>query len=138
MEKYAALTPKARVEVKPNSLVWHYRASPPYYAQKYAVIIKRVFKPLVKTYGLQLLQGNKALEIKNPRISKGIAAQPWLNRNYGIVVFIGDDATDEELFEVLPESAYGIKVGGGRTAARFRLPRSGEVIKLLRLLAKQA
>jgi trehalose 6-phosphate synthase/phosphatase len=136
LEKYAALTPKARVEVKPHSLVWHYRASPPYYAQKYAVIIKRVFKPLVKTYGLQLLQGNKALEIKNPRISKGIAAQPWLSRNHDIIVFIGDDVTDEELFEVLPESAYGIKVGRGRTAARFRLPRSGEVIKLLRLFAK--
>jgi trehalose 6-phosphate synthase/phosphatase len=136
LEKYAALTPKARVEIKPHSLVWHYRASPPYYAQKYAVIIKRVFKPLLKTYGLQLLQGNKALEIKNPRISKGIAAQRWLRRTHDFILFIGDDATDEELFEVLPESAYSIKVGRGRTAARLRLPRSGEVIKLLRVLAK--
>jgi trehalose 6-phosphate synthase/phosphatase len=136
LEKYASLTPKARVEVKPHSLVWHYRASPSYYAQKYAVIIKRVFKPLLKTYGLQLQQGNKTLEIKNPRISKGIAAQPWLSRNHGFVMFIGDDATDEELFEVLPESAYGIKVGHGRTAARFRLSHSGDVIKLLRTLAK--
>ncbi|MGH7195118.1 MAG: bifunctional alpha,alpha-trehalose-phosphate synthase (UDP-forming)/trehalose-phosphatase, partial [Candidatus Saccharimonadales bacterium] len=40
LEKYAALTPKAHVEVKPHSLVWHYRAAPPYYAQKYAVTLK--------------------------------------------------------------------------------------------------
>lgn len=136
LEKYAGLTPKARVEIKPHSLVWHYRASPPYYAQKYAVIIKSALKPLLKTYDLQLQQGNKTLEIKNPRISKGIAAQRWLAKNYDFVLFIGDDATDEELFEVLPESAYGIKVGRGRTSARFRLARSGDVIKLLKTLAK--
>jgi trehalose 6-phosphate synthase/phosphatase len=137
LEKYAGLTPKARIEIKPHSLVWHYRASPPYYAQKYAVVIKRVIKPLLKTYDLQLLQGNKVLEIKNPRISKGIAAQNWLRRHYDFIFCIGDDTTDEELFEVLPETAYGIKVGRGRTAARFRLPRSREVVKLLRTMGKQ-
>jgi trehalose 6-phosphate synthase/phosphatase len=136
LEKYAKLTPKARVEVKPHSLVWHYRASPPYYAQKNAVIIKRVFKPLLKNYGLQLVQGNKVLEIKNPRISKGLAAGYWLARKYDFVLSIGDDATDEELFEVLPESAYSIKVGHGRTAARFRLPNSAGAVKLLRILVK--
>ncbi|HYH36363.1 MAG TPA: bifunctional alpha,alpha-trehalose-phosphate synthase (UDP-forming)/trehalose-phosphatase, partial [Candidatus Saccharimonadales bacterium] len=135
LEKYTYLTPKARIEVKPHSLVWHYRASPPYHAQKYAVIIKRGFKPLLKTYGLQLLQGNKALEIKNPRISKGIAAKRWLKRNYDFTLSIGDDVTDEELFEVMPEPAYSIKVGRGRTAARFRLPHSTEVVRLLKTLS---
>jgi trehalose 6-phosphate synthase/phosphatase len=136
LEKYAAMTPKARVEVKPHSLVWHYRASPPYYAQKNAVIIKRVFKPLLNNYGLQLVQGNKILEIKNPLISKGVAAGYWLGRDYDFMLSIGDDATDEELFAVLPESVYSIKVGHGRTAARFRLPNSAEAVKLLRTLAK--
>jgi trehalose 6-phosphate synthase/phosphatase len=135
LEEYAELTPKARVEVKPHSLVWHYRNSPPYYAQKYAVTIKRTLKPLLRTYGLQLLQGNKALEIKNPRISKGIAAQRWLEKDYDFTMSIGDDATDEELFGVLHEAAYSIKVGRGRTAARFRLPSPREVIKLLRKLS---
>jgi trehalose 6-phosphate synthase/phosphatase len=132
LEKYAARTPKARVEVKPHSLVWHYRGSPPYYAQKYAVTIKRVFRPLLRTYGLQLLQGNKVLEIKNPLISKGEAAQYWLDRDYGFIAAIGDDATDEELFAVLPEEAYSIRVGRGRTAARFRVSKSGDIVKLLR------
>ncbi|HVX57756.1 MAG TPA: trehalose-phosphatase, partial [Candidatus Saccharimonadales bacterium] len=136
LEKYAALTPRARVEVKPHSLVWHYRAAPSYYAQKYAVTLKRVLKPALKTYGLELLQGNKALEVKNPRISKGSAAQTWLQRNYDFILSIGDDATDEELFCVLPESAYSIKVGRGRTAAHFRLATPAEAVKLLRTLSK--
>jgi trehalose 6-phosphate synthase/phosphatase len=138
LEKYAGKTPKARVEIKPHSLVWHYRASPPYYAQKHAVAVKRTLKPALKTYGLQLMQGNKALEIKNPVISKGAAARNWLGRGYEFVFFIGDDATDEELFEVLPESAYSIKIGRGRTAAHFRLHASTDAVKLLRTLSKKA
>lgn len=136
LDKYAAFTPGARVESKPHSLVWHYRASPPYYAQKYAVIIKRAFKPVLKTYGLELLQGNKVLEIKNPRISKGKAASNWLIRGYDFMISIGDDVTDEELFTTLPEFAHSIKVGRGLTAARYRLSSPDDVIDLLKLFTK--
>ncbi len=58
LERYASLTPGARVEVKPHSLVWHYRAASPYFAQKYAVIVRRVLKPLMKTYGLDICQSS--------------------------------------------------------------------------------
>jgi trehalose 6-phosphate synthase/phosphatase len=136
LEKYARLTPKARVEVKPHTLVWHYRSSPPYYAQKYAVTIKRVLKPFVKKAGLEIMQGNKILEIKNPQISKGKAAQRWLGKYYDFILSIGDDATDEELFETLPSTAYSIKVGRGRTVARFRINSYYDTLKLLKKLAK--
>lgn len=136
LERYAKLTPGATIETKPHSLVWHYRAAPPYYAQKYAITIKRAFKPIVKQYGLQILQGNKVIEIKNPRISKGKAAENWLNRGYDFMLSIGDDATDEELFAALPEFAHSIKVGRGLTAARYRVPSYNEVIEILKLLAK--
>ncbi|HEY5442829.1 MAG TPA: bifunctional alpha,alpha-trehalose-phosphate synthase (UDP-forming)/trehalose-phosphatase [Candidatus Saccharimonadales bacterium] len=134
LEKYAALAPGARVEIKPHSLVWHYRAASPYYAQKYGVIIKRMLRPDLKKFGLELLQGNKVLEVKNPRVSKAEAAQRWLKHRYDFVLAIGDDLTDETLFAVLPPTAYGIKVGRGRTQAQYRLPSSKEVVSLLRKL----
>ncbi len=134
LRKYADLTPGALVEVKPHSLVWHYRGATPFYAQKYAVILKRVLRPSLKTYGLELVQGNKILEIKNPRINKGAVAQSWLKRDYGFVLAIGDDVTDEDLFKALPVSAYSIKVGRGRTIAHHRLASSKDVIHLLRKL----
>ena len=137
LDKYAALTPRARVEVKPHSLVWHYRSSPSYYAQKYVVILKRILKPLLKTYGLQIYQGNKILEIKDPRVNKGNAAQRWLKNNYDFVLAIGDDFTDEELFAVLPESAYSVKVGPGHSIAVFRLRTVRDVITLLKQLTKK-
>jgi trehalose 6-phosphate synthase/phosphatase len=136
LEKYARLAPGARVEIKPHSLVWHYRAATPYYAQKYSVIIKRALKPFLKTHGLELVQGNKILEIKNPRISKANAAKPWLERDYPFVLAIGDDVTDESLFISLPSTSYSIKVGRGRSAARYRLASSKEIVALLHKLTR--
>jgi trehalose 6-phosphate synthase/phosphatase len=137
LQKYARLTPGARVEEKPHSLVWHYRSSPPYYAQKYSTIIKRVLKPFLATYGLEILSGNKVLEIKDPIISKGKAAQFWLHRQHDFILAVGDDATDEELFEVIPGTGHTIKVGRGRTAAGLRLPDHTAVLDLLDMFRKK-
>lgn len=136
LERYVRLAPGARLEVKPHSLVWHYRNVSPYYAQKYSVTIKRVLKPILKRHGLELLQGNKILEIKNPHVNKGAAAQEWLKRSYDFILAIGDDATDEELFAALPVNACSIKVGRGRTAARFRVASHRDIVALLKKLSK--
>jgi len=102
------------------------------------VTIKRALKPILKTYGLELVQGNKVLEIKNPRISKGAVARRWLEQDYNFVLAIGDDATDEETFAALPATAYSLKIGRGRTIARFRLSSYKDVLNLLKNLAKTA
>lgn len=136
LQRYADATPGSTIESKPHTLVWHYRSSPPYAAQKNAVIIKRVLKPYLKEFGLEIMQGNKILEIKNPAISKGVAAERWLSRQYDFVFGLGDDSTDEELFAALPDDAVSIKVGRGRTRANYRLPDYEAVNDLLREFAR--
>jgi trehalose 6-phosphate synthase/phosphatase len=137
LEKYTAQTPGARLEVKPHSLVWHYRAASPYYAGKYAVIIKRQVKPMLKKFGLEIMQGNKALEVKNSKVGKGKAAERWLKNKYDFILGVGDDATDENLFAVLPinseeQKSYSIKVGRGRTLAEYRVSSYKDVLGLLK------
>lgn len=135
LDTYTAEVPGARLEIKQHSLVWHYRLASPYLAQKYAVIIRKALKPLLKRYDLELMQGNKILEIKNPNISKASSAERWLKHEYPFVLFVGDDQTDEALFEALPKEHYTIKVGRGRTAAQLRVASSKEVLALLRKLS---
>lgn len=136
LEKYTALTPHAKIEIKPHSLVWHYRAAPSYASQKNGVIIKKVLKPLLKKYGVQIFQGNKILEIKDPKVNKGHAVQRWLTPEHDLILAIGDDYTDEDLFESLVDSAYTIKVGTGRTYAAYRLKTVDDVTALLKQLNK--
>jgi len=131
LHKYTAMTPRAIVEEKPHSLVWHYRQSPPYYAQKHAVVLKRVLRPILKTYGLALFQGSKIIEIKNPSINKGSALQPWLKNKYDFILAIGDDYTDEDMFTTIPLSAHSIKIGRGPTKAKYRLSDTKETAQLL-------
>jgi trehalose 6-phosphate synthase/phosphatase len=135
LNKYASLAPGAKVEIKPHSLVWHYRSATPYYAHKYSIIIKRALKPIVTKSGLEIMQGNKVLEIKNPNINKGFAAIEWLTRPYDFILAIGDDVTDEELFTRLPMSAYSIKVGRGLTKAIYRVGSYKDVLALLKKMA---
>lgn len=136
LETYTKLTPRAEIEEKQYSLVWHYRQAPPYYAQKYAVIIQRVLRPIIKPLGIQVFSGRKILEFKDAGINKGVAIRRWLKDAPSFVLAIGDDYTDEDTFAALPLGAYTIKVGRGRSRARFRLGSVDDVHKLLRLLAR--
>ena len=121
LEKYAALTPGAHVETKDYALVWHYRASPSYYAHKNMTIIKRILKPYLKKNDIVIQKGDKVIEFKDPWVTKGAAAQLWLQKEYDFVIAIGDDATDEDMFKVMPDGGYSVKVGSGMTMAKYRV-----------------
>lgn len=143
LEKYAANTPGASVEVKNFSLVWHYRGASPYYSQKHLVILRRLLRPLARQYGLGVYNGNKILEIKPLDVNKGTAVQQLLagfaadtSPSIDFILCIGDDYTDEDMFEALPASSYTIKVGRGYTTARYRTTGVEEVQSLLKKLAK--
>ena len=136
LQHYTDLTPNAFIEEKQYSLVWHYRQSPPFASQKNLQILHRVLRPLARQFGLELFQGNKILEIKDPGINKGNAVHRWLRREHDFVLVIGDDFTDEDMFAAVPASATTIKVGRGRTIANYRAASSDEVIDLLTHLNK--
>jgi trehalose 6-phosphate synthase/phosphatase len=76
------------------------------------------------------------LEIRSRGATKGNVAEHWMREQPSFVLSIGDDYTDEDMFQVLPDWAYTIKVGRGRTAARFRLQNTDRVLALLEKLAK--
>ncbi|MDB5181554.1 MAG: hypothetical protein JWP13_317 [Candidatus Saccharibacteria bacterium] len=136
LEKYAARTPGAFVEMKNFSAVWHYRNASSYYAQKYLVTLKRLLNRVAREHDLEVRNGNKILEVKPRSVNKGAAALEMLKQNPDFILAIGDDYTDEDMFEALPVTAYTVKVGRGLTAARYRLPSVDRVHALLGKLTK--
>jgi trehalose 6-phosphate synthase/phosphatase len=82
---------------------------------------------------LQVLEGNKVVEVKHASVSKGKATLSWLNeQDWDFVLAIGDDRTDEDVFRVLPEeSSFTVKVGLEQSAARYTLANVEEVRGLL-------
>jgi trehalose 6-phosphate synthase/phosphatase len=54
---------------------------------------------------------------------------------YDFILAAGNASSDEDVFAMLPATAYSIRVGDGRTAARHTLDSAEGVRGLLRELA---
>jgi len=87
----------------------------------------------------QLTTGNKVYDIR-PRVywNKG-SAVGWIKEQLGkpdiLVVYVGDDVTDEDAFAALPDGIT-VKVGEpGETVAQYHLENQAEVRKFLEWLA---
>jgi trehalose 6-phosphate synthase/phosphatase len=128
-------TPGSEVEEKDYSLVWHHRRADMELAQVRSQEIKDALRQLTANLDLGVFDGNKILEVKNVGIHKGAAATNWINRKkWPFILAAGDDYTDEDMFTSLPEKAFSIKIGVGRTQARFTMESSMEFLELLSLL----
>jgi trehalose 6-phosphate synthase/phosphatase len=132
MKKYSKRTAGASVEEKGHSLVWHYRRvkSELAYARNSSLIGE--LERLVADTDLEVHSGNKIVEVKPQKVNKGnIALELYEQFNADFVLCIGDDYTDEDMFEALPEEAFTIKVGLEDTAALFSLEYVSDVHQLL-------
>ncbi len=133
LESFADRTPGAFVEEKEYALVWHYRRADPELSNHRARELKDALLDITKNLDLLVLDGNKVLEVKPVNVNKGRAARYFLERgDYDFVLAVGDDWTDEDLFEAIPLYGYTLKVGFGVSRARFNLDSYKDVRALLR------
>lgn len=132
---YVDKTPGSFIEEKDYSLVWHYRKVETGLGELRAREIISHLKYLAVNMNLQVLEGNKVVEIKNLEVNKGKAASKWLSESpQDFVLAVGDDWTDEDTFRAMPEGAYTIKVGDIHSAAGYNVKDYTEVRDLLKAL----
>jgi trehalose 6-phosphate synthase/phosphatase len=131
LEAAAAKTKGAEVEQKDTALVWHYSQANSVQAQKNLLTLRRKLAKFVEKYDLRAHMGKKILEIRSAGVDKGAAAKHWLKTNPDFILATGDDYTDEDTFMAVPPHGYSLKVGTGRTTARYRAKKVSDVIGLL-------
>lgn len=135
MDDFCDRTPGSFIEEKSYSLVWHYRKVQKGLGPLRANNLMDNLRYIIPGYGLQLLNGDKVVEVKQSEVNKGKAALSLLEKeNYDFILAIGDDYTDEDIFKVLPHEAVTIKVGNQMSSARFSLKGHEEVRTFLRSL----
>ncbi|MEM8565498.1 MAG: bifunctional alpha,alpha-trehalose-phosphate synthase (UDP-forming)/trehalose-phosphatase [Bacteroidota bacterium] len=135
LDIYVNKTPGSFIEEKDYSLVWHYRKVETGLGELRSREIISHLKYLAVNMNLQVLEGNMVVEIKNLEVNKGKAAGRWINEvKPDFVLALGDDATDEDTFKAMPESAYTVKVGDIHSAARYSIQDPAAVRRLLREL----
>ena len=124
----------AWVEIKPAGVVLHVREAPP---DRSAAVAAELHRRAADVTGAHVLPGHGVVELLARATSKATAiAELCAEVHGGGVVFVGDDRTDEEVFEAVARSDNGcsVKVGPGPTAARFRVAGPPEVLQFLHAL----
>lgn len=132
IQKITDKTPGSFVEMKNSAIVWHYRKTDSWLAElREKQLIESLVYPCSKL-NLQIMRGNKIVEVKVPGVNKGLCAQQLLKKNeWDFILSIGDDTTDEDMFKALPPCAYTIKVGMGSENAHYNVPSYLDVLELL-------
>ncbi len=137
LQVYVDRLPGALLEEKEFSLAWHYRRADPEQASRRARELLDALAGFTRNIDVQVLEGNKVLEVRNTGVSKGSAATEWLGGlGADFILAIGDDWTDEDLFRALPQTAYSVRVGLANTAARYYLSNHTAVRRVLRELSQ--
>ena len=135
LQLYVDRLPGALLEEKEFSLAWHYRRADPEQASVRAKELLDDLADYTRNIDVQVLEGNKVIEVRNTGITKGTAAMEWLTgRPADFILATGDDWTDEDLFRALPAGAFSIRIGLAKTAARYHLGSYAAVRRLLREL----
>jgi len=137
-EEFSERLPGSRIEEKPLGLAWHYRKASPEQAAWQARELFRHLEEGMADQPVEVMRGNKVIEVRPSGISKGRAALRLLRggfENRPFVLACGDDVTDESMFRDLPAWAWTVLVGSRESTARFRLESPARCRDLLRALA---
>lgn len=109
------------LESKPGALALHFRAAP----ELEPLCMQSLQAAIGDDEGWELLPGHAVVEVKPTGVCKGSALSAFLSEN-GFAgrrpVVVGDDVGDESAFvEAQAAGGFGVRVGPGESAARYRL-----------------
>ena len=134
LEGFAARAPGSWVEEKTASLAWHYQLADAALGAALAAEVRAALSASADDY--DVLDGVQVVEARAQGIHKGVIVPEVVKRapEGSLVLAIGDDVTDEDLFGALPPGGQSYKVGPGPTRASHRLADVDAVRALLTTL----
>jgi trehalose 6-phosphate synthase/phosphatase len=123
LRDFAERTPGSLIEEKTAGFAWHYRAADPEYGAAQAKELSLHLGTLLSNVPVEILPGDMVLEVRPHGIHKGRAvAQVLAHSEPGtLVLAMGDDRTDEDLFAALPDGSVAVHVGPLASRAPIRI-----------------
>jgi trehalose 6-phosphate synthase/phosphatase len=140
LEHYLDRTPGSLIEEKEFALVWHHRLADPEFGEWLANELVATLDEMLADSELQAIRGNKTVEVRLVWANKGTVVDRLEaeHRDATFRLAIGDDRTDEDLFERMRERAWTVRVGEGPSTARYSVRTPAEVCSFLGRLAFSA
>ncbi|AEA28195.1 trehalose-phosphatase [Pseudonocardia dioxanivorans CB1190] len=129
LEKLVDGEPGVALERKPAGAAVHVRNAEPAVAER---VLAAVRSGPAAAPGIDPTEGKAVIDLAVVEVSKGAAIDVLRERTRAeVVLFAGDDVTDETAFARLHPGDVGIKVGEGPTAASHRVADPAEMSEVL-------
>lgn len=155
MKLYTESTDGSSIEKKDSALVWHHQDADPDFGSAQAKEMLDHLESVLANEPVLVKSGQFIVEVKPQGVSKGIVVEKILssmvakNKQADFVLCIGDDRSDEDMFEciinslsknlVAPNtSVFGCTVGQKPSKARYYLDDTVGVLNMLGALADVA
>jgi trehalose-phosphatase len=132
------------IEDKKYSMAFHYRQVPTVKSKDFIEKFISIYKKIDREKKLEVLHGDKVIEIRPKGWNKGKAVEKILKKlknkkNDLLPIYIGDDTTDEDAFKFLRRQGLNIYVKNDselETLAHYYVRNPSEVYKFLEWLKK--
>ena len=132
LQAFVVRTPGAFIEEKSASIAWHYRMADEEFGERQAKDLQVHLAGALSNVPVTVLPGNKVVEIKPHGVHKGLVLERLGAEAEGaLLLAMGDDQTDEDLFAALPAHGIAVHVGTKPSRAAIRLADVGAARALL-------
>ncbi|XP_047338078.1 alpha,alpha-trehalose-phosphate synthase [UDP-forming] 5-like [Impatiens glandulifera] len=152
MQLYTETTDGSTIDPKESSMVWNYQHADPDFGSCQAKELLDHLKSVLANEPVSVKSGHRIVEVIPQGVNKGIVAERLIDimRKKGMVpdfvLCIGDDRSDEDMFEVITNAANGpnlnplaevfaCTVGQKPSKAKYFLEDAAEIMTMLQGLA---
>lgn len=151
MELYTEATDGSFIEQKESALVWHHQDADPHFGSCQAKELLDHLESVLANEPVVVKRGQHIVEVKPQGVSKGLVVESLIStmqsqgKSPDFALCIGDDRSDEDMFETIAWSSnkdvpaiaevFACTVGQKPSRAKYYLDDSDKVIKLLQGLA---
>lgn len=152
MKLYTESTDGSYIEAKESAIVWHHRDADPDFGSWQAKELLDHLESVLANEPVAVKSGQQIVEVKPQGVSKGVVAEKLLSSMVSrdtppdFVLCIGDDRSDEDMFESIADAMAGphspiaevfaCTVGQKPSKAKYYLEDTGDVIQMLQGLAE--
>lgn len=140
LRHFTELTPGSHIERKSGGLAWHFRLGAAESAARNADALVAEARRRFSAEVVDVLQGEKVIEIRPAGVHKGVIVTRLLEtlQPGTLVMAVGDDTTDEDMFAALPGDGLSVHVGPKPSIARVRLANVAACRQFLRGILEPA
>ncbi|KAL6979896.1 Sesquithujene synthase A [Sarracenia purpurea var. burkii] len=152
MKLYAETTDGSTIETKESALVWNYQYADPDFGSCQAKELLDHLESVLANEPVTVKSGQHIVEVKPQGVNKGLVAERLLVTMHqkrmlpDFVLCIGDDRSDEDMFEVIRSAVEGpslspvaevfaCTVGQKPSKAKYYLDDTAEILRMLQGLA---